>query len=737
MLELLARGSDRVVTPDRPGRDRQEPPRDRGRDRGARPVPRRHVLRRPRERARARRCCSPRSPTPSASATTAKPRSKSASRSPSPAGACCIVLDNFEQIVDAAPVLVRLYTLAPIASFLVTSRIVLRIRGERVYEVPPLDGAGCPAPPATLRARSAVRRAVELFVERARAVKPDFALTQENTARGRGRSAGGSTGCRSRSSWPPRRMRLLTPAGIAAAARAAACRLLVDASARPPGAAAHDARDDRVDRRAASPRTSGDCCEDLGVFAARLHARGGRGDRGRTRRGTGARSTGSRRWSTARSSSRPRSTATRSSRCSRPCANTRSGGSRSAARRDVMRAAHADYYIDARARAIAPELRGRGPGSRRSARSASSARTCAQRSATSSTPIASTTPPTSRGGCSSTGGLAGFFDEVGVWMLELLGKDAADHAARPRGRAVLRPVGRDVAATVALRSSPASASACGLFAESGDEDAAAMALAARSGLAQMHAAGSPTSTPPARARAMRVERLRALGDALGRGDRAHLARPRRVAAWRAGRGARALRAALASGRGGRRSVHADGRAAPPARSPAAGRRRGRMPPSPWLPAHADAHLGDAATTTRASRTPSRACAPSRPPAGDAERRRDAGGRCRGDQAADQRCSTRRQFVYHSVSLDAVRTTTADDVAAGERAGARADCRRGAWRSRCPRRARGRDAIVAHGEPRSSLRRRAAQLGRARGGTGCGCPAGPGRAGRARHPSPPR
>ena len=52
-----------------------------------------------------------------------------------------IVLDNFEQIVDAAPTIVRLYTLAPDAVFLVTSRIVLRIRGERVYEVAPLaDG---------------------------------------------------------------------------------------------------------------------------------------------------------------------------------------------------------------------------------------------------------------------------------------------------------------------------------------------------------------------------------------------------------------------------------------------------------------------------------------------------------------------------------------------------------------------------------------------------------------------
>ncbi|HEX5859916.1 MAG TPA: DUF4062 domain-containing protein [Microbacterium sp.] len=88
-----------------------------------------------------------------------------------------IVLDNFEQIVDAAPVLVRLYSVAPLATFLVTSRIVLRIRGEQVYEVEPLGSPG--EGPTTLeRARRSA--AVRLFVDRAQAVKPDFALTAEN-----------------------------------------------------------------------------------------------------------------------------------------------------------------------------------------------------------------------------------------------------------------------------------------------------------------------------------------------------------------------------------------------------------------------------------------------------------------------------------------------------------------------------------------------------------------------------
>ena len=89
-----------------------------------------------------------------------------------------IVLDNFEQIVDAAPELVRLYTVAPLASFLVTSRAVLRIRGEQVYEVEtlrPPEGAGHIG---VERARRSP--AVQLFVDRAQAAKPEFTLTAEN-----------------------------------------------------------------------------------------------------------------------------------------------------------------------------------------------------------------------------------------------------------------------------------------------------------------------------------------------------------------------------------------------------------------------------------------------------------------------------------------------------------------------------------------------------------------------------
>ena len=49
-----------------------------------------------------------------------------------------IVLDNFEQVVDAAPDVVSLLTDLPGATFLVTSRVRLRVRGEQVFDVEPL-----------------------------------------------------------------------------------------------------------------------------------------------------------------------------------------------------------------------------------------------------------------------------------------------------------------------------------------------------------------------------------------------------------------------------------------------------------------------------------------------------------------------------------------------------------------------------------------------------------------------
>ncbi|MFE7843842.1 DUF4062 domain-containing protein [Microbacterium sp. NPDC057407] len=123
-----------------------------------------------------------------------------------------VVLDNFEQIVDAAPVLVRLYTVAPTATFLVTSRIVLRIRGERVFEVPTL---ATPAWDAPASLDPAVRTAaVSLFVDRAQAVKPGFDVTEEN-ARDLAAICRRLEGLPLAIELAAAKVRILTPAGIA------------------------------------------------------------------------------------------------------------------------------------------------------------------------------------------------------------------------------------------------------------------------------------------------------------------------------------------------------------------------------------------------------------------------------------------------------------------------------------------------------------------------------------------
>jgi predicted ATPase len=90
--------------------------------------------------------------------------------------AMLLVLDNFEQVLDAAPAIAELLQAAPGLRVLVTSRVVLRVRGEREWRVDPL---GVPAPGASLAALRAVP-AVRLFTERARDVQPGFALTSQN-----------------------------------------------------------------------------------------------------------------------------------------------------------------------------------------------------------------------------------------------------------------------------------------------------------------------------------------------------------------------------------------------------------------------------------------------------------------------------------------------------------------------------------------------------------------------------
>ena len=92
--------------------------------------------------------------------------------------AMLLVLDNFEQVADAAPAVRDLIGAAPNVSVLTSSRSVLRVSGEQEYPVPPL-GVPDPAhlPPL---AQLSQYEAVALFIERARAVKPDFAVTNQN-----------------------------------------------------------------------------------------------------------------------------------------------------------------------------------------------------------------------------------------------------------------------------------------------------------------------------------------------------------------------------------------------------------------------------------------------------------------------------------------------------------------------------------------------------------------------------
>jgi len=87
-----------------------------------------------------------------------------------------LVLDNFENVLDAAPVLNDLLAAAPRLKLLATSVAALRIASEHDFSLPPLE---LPAVGADEAALASVP-AVDLFVNRARAVRDDFTLTPEN-----------------------------------------------------------------------------------------------------------------------------------------------------------------------------------------------------------------------------------------------------------------------------------------------------------------------------------------------------------------------------------------------------------------------------------------------------------------------------------------------------------------------------------------------------------------------------
>jgi predicted ATPase/DNA-binding CsgD family transcriptional regulator len=91
-----------------------------------------------------------------------------------------LLLDNFEHVIPAAPLVADLLADAPGLAALVTSRETLRLPGEQEFPVPPLD-LPCMEPLPSVEALSKVT-GVALFLHRARAVDPGFALTQENAA---------------------------------------------------------------------------------------------------------------------------------------------------------------------------------------------------------------------------------------------------------------------------------------------------------------------------------------------------------------------------------------------------------------------------------------------------------------------------------------------------------------------------------------------------------------------------
>jgi predicted ATPase len=89
-----------------------------------------------------------------------------------------LLLDNFERLVSAAPVIAQLLTAGPKLKVVVTSQAPLHVYGEHEFPVPPL---ALPDPKSSPTLEVLARLpAVALFVERAKAVKHEFTLTKEN-----------------------------------------------------------------------------------------------------------------------------------------------------------------------------------------------------------------------------------------------------------------------------------------------------------------------------------------------------------------------------------------------------------------------------------------------------------------------------------------------------------------------------------------------------------------------------
>ncbi len=94
-----------------------------------------------------------------------------------------LVLDNFEQVTSAAAAVTDLLAAAPGLKILVTSRERLRVYGEHEFPVPPLPLPDVNDLPAGTAVTYLSRYpSIRLFQERARAIRPDFRLTDDNIA---------------------------------------------------------------------------------------------------------------------------------------------------------------------------------------------------------------------------------------------------------------------------------------------------------------------------------------------------------------------------------------------------------------------------------------------------------------------------------------------------------------------------------------------------------------------------
>ena len=91
-----------------------------------------------------------------------------------------LVLDNFEHLLEASTVVAELLAAAPRLKVLVTSRGVLQLYGEHIWEVLPLELVD----PYHLPDLASLVHipAIRLFVERAQMIKPAFRLTEHNAA---------------------------------------------------------------------------------------------------------------------------------------------------------------------------------------------------------------------------------------------------------------------------------------------------------------------------------------------------------------------------------------------------------------------------------------------------------------------------------------------------------------------------------------------------------------------------